>query len=227
MKRWLCIVASVTAIAAALLPASASGATGSWAHPETRARVRVAPSMDARVITRLHYLTEDGYPEVYTVYETRADASGRNWNRIGVPMRPNGTAGWVPASALGPVYASRRRLVINRSTLRAVLYLDGAVIWRSRVGVGKPGTPTPAGRFWIREKFPTHDAGGLYGPYAFGTSAYSVLSDWPGGGVIGIHGTDQPGLLPGRVSHGCVRLPNARIAALYRLMPVGTPVSIL
>ena len=48
--------------------------------------------------------------------------------------------------------------------------------------------------------------GGSYGPWAFGTSAYSVLSDWPGGGVIGIHGTNQPHLIPGRPSHGCVRV---------------------
>jgi lipoprotein-anchoring transpeptidase ErfK/SrfK len=61
---------------------------------------------------------------------------------------------------------------------------------------------------------------------AFGTSAYSVLSDWPGGGVVGIHGTNQPGLLPGRVSHGCIRVPNAKIARLARLMPIGTPVRI-
>jgi lipoprotein-anchoring transpeptidase ErfK/SrfK len=53
-----------------------------------------------------------------------------------------------------------------------------------------------------------------------------VLTDWPNGGYIGIHGTDQPGILPGRVSHGCVRLKNASILALARLMPVGTPVTI-
>jgi lipoprotein-anchoring transpeptidase ErfK/SrfK len=66
----------------------------------------------------------------------------------------------------------------------------------------------------------------LYGPIAFGTSAYSRLSDWPGGGVIGIHGTDQPGLIPGRVSHGCVRVPNRAIRRLARLVGVGTPVLI-
>src|SRR5436305_485615 len=66
----------------------------------------------------------------------------------------------------------------------------------------------------------------IYGPYAFGTGAYSVLSDWPGGGVIGIHGTDQPELIPGRPSHGCIRVPDSAITRLWRLMPVGTPVTI-
>ena len=66
----------------------------------------------------------------------------------------------------------------------------------------------------------------VYGPVAFGTNARSVLTDWPGGGYIGIHGTNEPELLPGRVSHGCVRLRNEDIVALSRLMPVGTPLTI-
>jgi lipoprotein-anchoring transpeptidase ErfK/SrfK len=60
-----------------------------------------------------------------------------------------------------------------------------------------------------------------------GTNARSaVLTDWPGGGFIGIHGTDRPDLVPGRISHGCIRLRNGDILRLDRLMPVGTPVTI-
>ena len=93
------------------------------------------------------------------------------------------------------------------------------------MGVGKSCTPTPAGKFWIREKL--KGFGTVYGPLAFGTSAYSdELTDWPGGGVVGIHGTNQPNLIPGRPSHGCVRLKNAAILKLNRLMPLGTPVLI-
>jgi lipoprotein-anchoring transpeptidase ErfK/SrfK len=43
---------------------------------------------------------------------------------------------------------------------------------------------------------------------------------------VGIHGTNQPELIPGRPSHGCVRVPNAKIVRLVKLMPVGTPVLI-
>jgi len=88
------------------------------------------------------------------------------------------------------------------------------------------GTPTPAGLFWIREKFSVSNPGGSYGPRAFGTSDYSRLSDWPGGGVIGIHGTDEPGLIPGHPSHGCIRVPNSAVLRLYKLMPVGTPLEV-
>ena len=118
------------------------------------------------------------------------------------------------------------QLVIDRRRLRATLYRAGRRIWRSPVGIGKRSTPTPAGRFWIRERIRVSNSTGLYGPWAFGTSGYSVLSDWPGGGVVGIHGTNEPGLIPGRPSHGCVRVPNPAIARLARLMPIGTPVRI-
>ena len=66
----------------------------------------------------------------------------------------------------------------------------------------------------------------MYGAYALGTSAYAKVSDWPGGGVVGIHGTDQPQLIPGRPSHGCVRVRNADMAPLYKLTPIGTPITI-
>ena len=80
--------------------------------------------------------------------------------------------------------------------------------------------------FYVRDML-TRYRSPFYGPLAFGTSARSsVLTDWPGGGFIGIHGTDTPELLPGRVSHGCIRLRNEDILKLGRLMPVGTPVTI-
>ncbi len=78
------------------------------------------------------------------------------------------------------------------------------------MAVGRPSTPTPAGRFWIRERFKIADRQSGYWPYAFGTSDYSTLTDWPGGGVVGIHGPyHQPQAIPGRVSHGCIRLHTA------------------
>jgi len=114
-------------------------------------------------------------------------------------------------------------LVIDRERLNATLYRSGRRIWRAAVGVGSAGSPTPAGLFWIREKFRVANPDGPYGPHAFGTSGYSRLSDWPGGGVIGIHGTNEPELIPGRPSHGCIRVPNLAIGRLYRLMAIGTP----
>jgi lipoprotein-anchoring transpeptidase ErfK/SrfK len=140
-------------------------------------------------------------------------------------MRPNGRTGWMRRDALGMFHIVHTALGINREAMRATLYRDGKRIWTSPVGTGRPSMPTPAGHFYIRERL--RGFGATYGPVAFGTSAYSVLSDWPGGGVVGIHGTDEPGLIPGHPSHGCVRVPNGAILALERLMPLGTPVRIV
>ncbi|MGZ4390879.1 MAG: L,D-transpeptidase, partial [Gaiellaceae bacterium] len=81
-------------------------------------------------------------------------------------------------------------------------------------------------QFYIRDKL-TGFADLFYGPIAFGTSARSaVLTDWPGGGYVGVHGTSLPELIPGHISHGCVRLRNADIVRLADLMPVGAPLTI-
>lgn len=199
-----------------------------WAHPTgQRAPIRSKPDPDARSIVRTHRLTEDGFPEVYLALRSWSDSKDRVWIKVRIPMRPNGRKGWVRETALGPLYSVRTRLVVDRSRLRATLTRDGRKIWSEPVGVGAPSTPTPPGNFWIREKFKVSgDPSGIYGPFAFGTSDYSVLTDWPGGGVIGIHGTNAPSLIPGRPSHGCIRVENGPISRLYRLMPIGTPLLI-
>lgn len=234
--------AFVVILAALLLPATATaagipGADGStrlsnewtftrWAHPVRRAPIRWLPTPHARQLIRAHYLTEDGFPEVYPVLRSWRDPERHTWLEVRIPMRPNGRKGWVRRSALGPYYRVRTVLVVARHKLRATLYKRGRAIWRAPVGIGKPSTPTPPGHFWIRERFRTPGPGGLYGPVAFGSSDYSVLSDWPGGGIIGIHGTSEPSLIPGRPSHGCIRLRNRAVRRLWRLMPIGTPLLI-
>jgi lipoprotein-anchoring transpeptidase ErfK/SrfK len=92
--------------------------------------------------------------------------------------------------------------------------------------VGKPGAETPLGRnFYVEARVVPGDP--FYGPFVLVTSAYSKLSDWPGGGLAGIHGTDRPDLLGQAVSHGCVRVSNGVARALERLAPLGTPVDLL
>lgn len=197
-----------------------------YAGAVSRGRVRAEPSTTARRVGVLHYLTEDGPFEVYPVLESRVDPSGRVWLHVRLPGRPNGQTGWVARNDLGPLHTVRTLLRVDRAALRATLYRGGRRIWSSPVGIGKKATPTPAGHFWIRSRLRGLRGDPVYGPYAFGTAAYSVLSDWPGGGVIGIHGTNEPTRIPGRPSHGCIRMTNAAITRLHELMPVGTPVRI-
>ena len=192
-------------------------------HPPRRIE---QPSATSRRVGRLRLLTEDGFPEVYVLLAERQDAAGASWVRLRLPQRPNNVTGWVRRGVLGPFRVVHTRLVVNSRALRITLFDRGKPRFRARVGMGAPGTPTPKGSFWIREKF--HVSGNpLYGTRAMGTAAYSdVLTDWPGGGVIGIHGTGEPWLIPGRPSHGCIRIRNRDVERLYRLTPIGTPLLI-
>ena len=73
--------------------------------------------------------------------------------------------------------------------------------------------PTPLGLFYVQVAYrPVGDP--ILGAWAFETSAYSRLSDWPGGGIVGMHGTNTPQLIGQAVSHGCVRMRNADIEYL-------------
>jgi hypothetical protein len=196
-----------------------------WAYPNYPSKVRRRPSSRAHSFTRLQYLTEDRRPELYLALSSRVDDDGTRWVRIRLPMRPIGSKGWVRRSALGAFHIVTESLQVNRQALRATLYRNGRRIWRAPIGIGRPGLETPAGRFYARERLRSLDP--FYGPIAIGTSAYSSFTDWPGGNVVGVHGTSEPWLIPGRPSHGCVRLQNEDIVRLSRLMPLGTPIRIL
>ena len=199
-----------------------------WAHVALIAPIRARPSLTAPRVSRLHWDTEDGFPEVYLLLRARWDPDGREWVKLRIPMRPNGSTGWVLRGDLGAVHLTHALITVDRARLRLFLSENGRRVWSAPVAVGKASTPTPPGHFWIREKFKIENPSSGYGPYAMGTSDYSTLTDWPGGGVIGIHGPyHQPWAIPGRVSHGCVRLRVADDAWLGRHVGVGTPVHIL
>lgn len=183
------------------------------------------PTDDSAGVSMLSTTTPEETTNIVLVLRDEVSA-GTVWALVRLPVLPNGTVGWVPRSALGGYEFVQTRLVIDRQELRATLYLDDRVVFEAPIGVGTPESPTPAGEFFIRDKL-TKFRSPFYGPVAFGTSARSaVLTDWPGGGFVGVHGTNEPQLIPGRVSHGCIRLRNADILRLARLLPVGTPVTI-
>ena len=95
----------------------------------------------------------------------------------------------------------------------------------TRVAVGRRGMETPTGNYYLTATFKPKEH--FLGTFAFETSAYSKLSEWPGGGVVGLHGTSMPWLLGQAVSHGCVRMSNAAALVLMRLTPAGTPLRIV
>jgi lipoprotein-anchoring transpeptidase ErfK/SrfK len=198
-----------------------------WAPVRGGMPVRRAPRASAPVVARVSARTPEGTQNIVLVLGRARDEAGGVWTRIRVPALPTNVTGWVPRSGLGGYGDVRTHLVVDLGRFTATLFRNGRPVFRAEVGVGKAPWPTPRGEFYVRNKL-TQFRSPFYGPIAFGTSARSPrLTDWPAGGFVGIHGTNRPDLLPGRVSHGCIRLRNRDILRLSRLMPVGTPLTIV
>jgi lipoprotein-anchoring transpeptidase ErfK/SrfK len=198
-----------------------SASAVSWAPVRRAATLRSQPGGRASVAP-VPARTPEGTRNVVVALGDARRRGGRLWVQVRAAGRPDDRLGWLPRRALGGYTPVRTRLVVDRERLTATLLRDGRRVLRAPIGIGRPGTPTPPGRFHVRNLLHRYRSA-FYGPLAFGTSARSPgLSDWPAGGFVGIHGTNRPDLIPGRVSHGCIRLRNADIRRLARLMPVGT-----
>ena len=239
--RWAAAVGAAL-VAVAVLPAVAAAGVASvageedlhwpgmashYAFVDTAVTARVAPYWDQAHMGRVGTRTQDGTDELVLILARVRDADGRAWLKVRLPVRPNGTVGWIPRSAVGQLRRVTSWLRIDTRTRRLTLVRSGKVILRARIGVGRRRWPTPRGEFYVRSRLYGPRLGAIYGPLAFGTSATSdVLTDWPGGGIIGIHGTNEPWLVGGRVSHGCIRLRNRDIIRLGRRLQIGTPITI-
>jgi lipoprotein-anchoring transpeptidase ErfK/SrfK len=184
---------------------------------------RTAPSTGAATVGSFARVNEQGSPQVFLV-EGKAD--GGRWYRVLLPVRPNGTAGYVSANAVA-LSRTLYRVEVDRAALRLVLWRGCDRVAVYPVAVGAPRTPTPAGSFYLTSLLEPASPGSVYGAYAYGLSGYSsVIRTWRWGGVVGLHGTNDPSSIGRAVSHGCVRMRNADIARLVRVLPLGTPVTI-
>jgi hypothetical protein len=198
-----------------------------WAYERHAGPVYSGPSTATRTIARLHPYTEEGAREVYLLLRRHTDRRGRVWIELRVPQRPDGLVGWVSRDALSRFHLTHWQLVLDEEALRLFAYRRGHLRFQAPVAIGKPSTPTPKGHFWVREVFKVRRRSSGYWPYALGTSDYSTLSRWPRGGVVGIHGPyHHPQLIPGAVSHGCIRLEDRADAWIGEHIRVGTPVLI-
>lgn len=229
--------AGLAALAAAVLvtvaPAATAGTTLPGAFPAAGEMlvpgvlVRARPDEAAKVVRRLSQVRPDSQLRVVLALEARRDTDGLWWYRLSLPGRPNGQRGWV-RSDLVEVRPVENRIVVDRGarTIEVRRIATGKVLLRGVVAVGKPGAETPLGRdFYVQSRYVPTDP--FFGSFALETSAYSKLTDWPGGGVVGIHGTSLPELLGRAVSHGCVRVLNMVASRLKTLAPVGTVIDVI
>jgi lipoprotein-anchoring transpeptidase ErfK/SrfK len=196
-----------------------------WAPVRAPVTARVSPTGPG-IVGNVSRLTPEGTRNI-VLYSRRSErVAGRLWVEVRLPGVPDDVRGWVPRSAIGGYTTVKDRLVVDRTRLTATLLRSGRPVFKARVGVGAPSTPTPGGHFYVRNQLRRYRSP-FYGPIAFGTTARSQeVTDWPAGGFVGIHGTNRPDLIPGRVSHGCIRMANRDILRLSRLMPIGTPLTV-
>ena len=153
---------------------------------------------------------------------------GEIWLRIQMPIWPNGQEGWVKASDVRLAQA-KERVVVDLSARRLVRLSEGRAVARLRVAIGKAGTPTPPGRYFVWARVDTDRPSGVYGSYILGLSGFSEAiepwTEWPGEPRLAIHGTDDPADAGRAVSNGCIRVLNRLLRVLHDV-PMGTPVLI-
>jgi lipoprotein-anchoring transpeptidase ErfK/SrfK len=177
-----------------------------------------------RVSEVLQSPTPSGDPLVFLV---SGSALGSTWLHVYLPSRPNQSEGWIRSSAV-TLSADEFLIDVNLPSHKMTVFKDGLAMMAISIGDGRAALPTPTGTYFIVDLLKQPNPDGEYGPYAFGLSAFSdVLQSFGGGpGEIGIHGTDAPNSVGASVSHGCIRVSNAMIATLAKLLPLGTPVLI-
>lgn len=185
---------------------------------------RSAPSPTAPKVLTLHQFRPDYRQQEVLAVGAKLGTDGQLWYHLSLPMRPNNTYGWVSARQLELQHVANRILInINKREMQ-VLH-GNQVLYKTTVAVGAPGMETPVGHYYVQVRFHPDDP--FLGVFAFETSAYSKLTEWPGGGVVGIHGTSAPQLLGQAVSHGCVRMSNTAALVLKKIVPLGTPITIV
>lgn len=167
-------------------------------------------------------LTQFGSPTTFLVEEQRGD-----WLRVVLPIRRNGTSGWISTADVA-LTQTETRIVVDVAAARVALWEGSKVIVDTEAVVGKSSTPTPGGTYFITDVIDTQDPYGPYGPYVLATSARSEVFDFFNGGepLVGLHGTNAPWLLGTAASNGCVRLPNEIATALSQRVPLGAAVHI-
>jgi lipoprotein-anchoring transpeptidase ErfK/SrfK len=187
---------------------------------------RAAPNPSARPIAKFGRLNVVGAPQVFDILRRVETGTSGVWFKALLPMRPNGTTGYIPANTLR-LSETTYRLTISRRLFRLTLWEGCSRLKVFPIGIGTGKTPTPVGRFYLIGLVKPPNPDTIYGSYAYGLSAYSdVITHWRGGGIIGLHGTNDPSSIGRRSSHGCIRMRNRHIESLVKILPLGAPIEI-
>lgn len=124
-------------------------------------------------------------------------------------------------------------LELHLSERRLAVYRGDMLIANYSVAVGREGWQTPTGEFSVfqKQRDPAWEhpfTGEVIPPgpeNPLGTRWIGFWSD--GENAIGFHGTPDESVIGSAVSHGCVRMRNEDVLALYEQVSVDTLVTVL
>lgn len=207
------IVSCLLFTGAGTLFADSSSAASTWATINKSGPVRSGAGDGYRSVTSLNSLTPNGSQGVVRVIGRKINDLGDQWVKVQVPGRRS-RSGWVPSSRLGDVQSSSVKVVVSTKASVLTVYRHNRKAYQTKIGHGRAKTPTAKGSFIIAEQYGAGIA--PYGPVAFGTTGRAPGGSIPGlGSVLGIHGMNGLGRSTGKVSNGCIRVPNITKLAAY------------
>ncbi len=180
------------------------------------------PSFDSEPIHTMAHPTPSGGPLLFLVDETQGE-----WHEVLLPIRPNGSTGWVHGDNV-TIGTHNYRIEVSLSDFELKVHNGGNLVFQATVAVARDNAPTPGGRYFITELLQPLEPNTVYGDFAYGLSGFSeTFETFNGGpGQLGIHGTNDPDAIGTAASAGCVRLANGDIAHMVTFLPLGTPVTI-
>jgi hypothetical protein len=155
-------------------------------------------------------------------------ADGR-WGRVTVPWsKPVARTGWIALDGL-QVTRTPTMVVADLSERRLTVYRNCRAVLQVATAIGRPGSPSPTGRFWVTDRVEVPGAQrASFGSFAFGMSTVQprLPRGWTGGDQMAIHGTGAPGSIGEAASAGCLRVSEDALRQLKPLLRLGTPIVI-
>jgi lipoprotein-anchoring transpeptidase ErfK/SrfK len=141
---------------------------------------------------------------------------------------PNGRLAWVDSASDSVAYrSSALTLEADLSARRLRVEIGARVVRSFPVAVGRPGSPTPIGRFAVTDKLRGSAYGSYFGCCILALSAHqpNLPTGWRGGDRLAIHGS--PVADEGTASSaGCLHASERALRYLMRVVPLGTQITI-
>ncbi|MGI9603607.1 MAG: L,D-transpeptidase [Acidimicrobiales bacterium] len=181
-----------------------------------------ATPADDEPLRVLDHPNDSGGPTVVLVQEAEPD-----WLLVQLPVRPNGSTGWVRLADV-ELSTHQYRIEVHLRDFDIRVFHEDRLVFQTVVAVARDNAPTPGGSYYITELLRPTQPDTIYGRFAYGLSGFSdTFETFRGGpGQLGIHGTNDPDTLGTPVSNGCIRLHDNDIALLVEVLPLGVPVDV-